>query len=160
MKSGLFAMVVAAGLLGCAGLAASEDAKPAAGEAAIGLSAQQIVSTRRAGMMLSGANMAAIKGVIDRAEDPKSATFATSALVAWSKALPGLFPAGSTTPGSKAKPEIWADRAGFEAAAKAFADDAIILRDFAKAGDAANFATQWAKLRSNCQACHDKYQAK
>ena len=60
-------------------------------------------------------------GVIDRAEDPKSATFATSALVAWSKALPGLFPAGSTTPGSKAKPEIWIDKDGFKAAGgKAF----------------------------------------
>jgi cytochrome c556 len=116
-----------------------------------------LVDTRRAAMMLSGADMAGMKGVIDRGEDPKSAVFAASALAAWAAALPGLFPAGSVSAASKAKPDVWADRAGFEAAARSLATDATQLRDLARASDKAGFAAQWTKVRGNCQACHDKY---
>jgi cytochrome c556 len=116
-----------------------------------------LVDARRAAMMLSGADMAAMKGVIDRGEDPKTAIFAASALSAWAAALPGLFPTGSVSTASKAKPDIWSDRAGFEAVAQSLAADAGQLRDYARANDKAAFAAQWTRVRSNCQACHDKY---
>lgn len=152
--------LMAAAMLGSVGYMANAETDAATVTAAPAqMSAEQIVSARRAGMMLSGSNMGAIKGAIDRAEDPKTMTFAANALVAWSKALPGLFPAGSQTAQSKAKAEIWSDRAGFDGVAKSFTDDALLLRDYAKAGDAASFATQWTKLRSNCAACHDKYKS-
>ena len=38
-------------------------------------------------------------------------------LVQWSEELPTLFPEGSVTAASEARPEVWSDRAGFLAAA-------------------------------------------
>lgn len=144
--------ILAIGLLPAAGHTDSEQtAKP------VQLTPAAIVNARRAAMMLSGANMAGIKGAIDRGDDPKTAAFAATALAAWADALPGMFPAGSSATGSKAKSEVWSDIAGFSAIAKGFAVDAAQLRDYARAGNKEAFAAQWTKVRSNCAACHDKY---
>lgn len=123
------------------------------------IQATDIVAARHAAMMMSGANLAAMKGIIDRGEDVKTGSFAAAGLAAWARAIPGMFPAGSKTPGSKAKAEIWTDWSTFNAIATQFADDAEQLRVLAKAGDAAGFAAQWAKTRENCAACHDRFKS-
>ena len=58
-----------------------------------------------------------------------------------------------------AKPEIWSDRAGFEAKAADYAAAADRLAELAAGDDAAAFAAQLAVVRASCQSCHDGYKS-
>lgn len=122
-----------------------------------GADATGVIAGRQAGMRMSGAIMGGIKGAIDRGDDVKAQAFAARALAGWAKAVPGMFPVGSDVAPTDALPAVWADRAGFEAKAAAYADAATKLADLAKAGDTAGFAAQWAVVRTTCGACHDAY---
>jgi cytochrome c556 len=72
--------------------------------------------------------------------------------------IPELFPEGSLSEKSAAKPEIWQKRSDFEAAAKNFQVQAEKLRDAAQSKDAT--ATQavmreFGKLA--CGSCHTPF---
>lgn len=126
------------------------------------ISGEQAVQARRAGMFMSGAIMASMKAGIDAGASPRAQVFPAGTLARWAGALPGVFPAGSgqgAAEGTKAKAEIWADRADFEAKAAAYAAAATRLQELARADDAAGFAAQWTEVRASCQACHDVYKA-
>ena len=124
------------------------------------ISSEQAVQARRAGMFMSGAIMSSMKAGVDAGASPRSQVFPAGTLARWAGAMPGLFPAGSgTVTGTKAKPEIWTDRADFEARAAAFAAAATRLQELAQADDAAGFATQFTEVRASCQSCHDAYKA-
>jgi len=72
--------------------------------------------------------------------------------------IPMLFPEGSLTDKSKAKPEIWQKRPEFEAAAKNLQAEAEKLRDAAKAKNAE--ATQALVKdfgRKTCGTCHTPF---
>lgn len=72
--------------------------------------------------------------------------------------VPGLFPEGSLTDKSNAKPEIWQKWAEFESAAKNFQAQAEKLRDAAKSKDAA--ATEAVAKdfgRQACGTCHTPF---
>ena len=125
-------------------------------------SAADVVKGRQAAMMLSGVAMGSIKAAIDAGQPPASQRFSTRALSRWAHAVPGMFPAGSGAEAgvqTNAKPEIWSDRAGFEARAADYAAAADRLAELAAGEDAAAFATQWTAVRATCQACHDAYKA-
>ena len=72
------------------------------------------------------------------------------------KAL-ALFPAGSTHPESRAKPEIWSNREEFEKRMKEFQGSAIDLVAAAKSGDRVAEAAQ--KMFDTCKSCHDSFRA-
>lgn len=139
--SGLAALVVA-------GCATAPPAKVGSGD---------VVADRQRLMKLNGASWADvqakakagnIEGIAVNAE-----TMAINAMH-----IASLFPSGSLTEKSKAKPEIWQKWAEFEAAAKNFQAQAEKLRDTARTKDAA--ATQ-AILRDfgrqTCGACHTPF---
>ena len=120
----------------------------------------EIVRGRQAGMMLSGATMGAIKVGIDANQPLQVQRFNTRALSRWAHAVPGLFPEGSGPESgvqTNAKPEIWTDRAGFEAKAADYAAAADRLAELAQGEDAAAFSAQWTVVRASCQSCHDAY---
>lgn len=74
------------------------------------------------------------------------------------KKIPALFPPGSMTPDSKAKPEIWQDWPKFEATAKAMEVEAAKLRDTANSGDkAATEAMVKGFGGKACGACHQPF---
>jgi cytochrome c556 len=146
MRYGTAALAAAAIMFATAAASAGED-KPAAG----------VIEGRQAAMRMSGAVLGAMKGAIDRGDDVKNQGFPASALASWAKAIPGMFPAGSAGPDSGALPAVWSDRAGFEAAAAAYAAAAGKLGDAARAGDTAAFAAAWTQVRATCGGCHDKY---
>jgi cytochrome c556 len=74
------------------------------------------------------------------------------------KQIPALFPEGSMTDKSKAKPEIWQKRADFEAAAKKMEAEAIRLRDTARSGNAqATNAILKDFGRTTCGNCHGPF---
>ena len=107
---------ITAAVLGlmCVGGAANAQGEGAAG----------VVKGRQAGMMLSGVAMGAIKASIDAQQAPSTQRFNSRALARWAHAVPGMFPAGSGAEAgvpTHARPEIWSDRAGFEAKAADYA---------------------------------------
>lgn len=66
----------------------------------------------------------------------------------------GLFPEGSGGGDSRAKPEIWSDRAGFDQAMK----DAITAATaMAAVTDEAAYVPAMKTLGGSCKGCHDKY---
>jgi len=68
-----------------------------------------------------------------------------------------LFPEGSTSDKSRAKPEIWKERAKFDQLYKDTIAAARQLQRLASAGDAAGVKVQIAKLGDACTACHTPF---
>lgn len=120
-----------------------------------------VVAGRQAAFNLSAVTLGAMKSSIDAGASPETQRFASRALVRWAQALPGQFPAGTgeaDLPGqTRAKADIWSDRAGFEQKAADYATAAQALNDMARANDAPGFAAQWAVVRETCNACHATY---
>lgn len=154
MRSLLTRSVLAVGAAALAiGVTATGVARPAA-EAP---SAEALVAARQAAFRLNLASFLAVKAAIARGDDVKTLALPAGAMAGWAQAMPGLFPAGATTPQSKALPTVWSDRQGFEAAAANMAMAAAKLNELARAGDATGFQAQYAVLGGTCAACHDKY---
>jgi cytochrome c556 len=78
-------------------------------------------------------------------------------------ALPELFVAGSAKPErsgkTRALPEIWADKADFEAKFGDFVSAVSAFQSQAGAGQAA-LGPALGKVGATCKACHDAYRAK
>lgn len=60
---------------------------------------------------------------------------------------------------SKLKPEMWANRADFDAKLKDLVDRSAALAEVAKRGDPASTKSAFFKMADACKACHDKYKA-
>lgn len=68
-----------------------------------------------------------------------------------------LFPAGSgreAVPETRAKPEIWTQRAEFDAAINDLIKETAALGDAAKAGNLDAVKAAWPKVAQACGACH------
>lgn len=61
--------------------------------------------------------------------------------------------------GSKAKAELWANRADFDAKLKDLVDRSAKLAAVAKGGDEAKSKQAFLDTAGTCKACHDKYKA-
>lgn len=122
--------------------------------------AATLIPARQSALMLSAVAFGSMKGAIDSGGDVSGQAFAAKALARWAHTLPSLFPAGtgkaSGVP-TKAKDEIWSDRAGFERRAAEYAAAADRLAELAQANDKAAFAAQWTAVRQACSNCHDAY---
>lgn len=116
-----------------------------------------VVQARHAGFRLTLASFLGIKAAIARGDDVKTLVLPASAIAGWGKAIPAMFPPHSDTPESEALPNVWSDRAGFEAAAAKMSAAAATLAALGKAGDTAGFATQYGELGKTCGACHTTY---
>lgn len=123
------------------------------------LTPQQIVAARQAAYHLSGAAMGNMKGVIDSGGDLRTQVYAARGVMRWARVLPTMFPDSTRGVGpTRARPEIWDNRADFEAKAAAYAAAATRLAEVAQSGDAAAFSAQFDATRATCQACHERYQ--
>ncbi|WP_169798342.1 c-type cytochrome [Sphingomonas soli] len=117
----------------------------------------EVIAGRKAAFLMSAGIFGGLKAAVDRGDDVKTLAFPTRGLARWAAALPGMFPAGSTSDASEALPVIWTDRAGFEARAAAYAEATAKLADLARAGDKAGFAAQLGVVNGTCAGCHDTY---
>ena len=124
------------------------------------LSPQQIVAARQASFHLSGAAMGNMKAAIDSGGDVSRQAYAARGVARWARVLPTMFPDSTraVTP-TRARPEIFANRADFEAKAAAYADAADRLAAAAQSGDRDAFAVQHRATAATCAACHELYQA-
>ena len=109
-----------------------------------------IVADRQRLMKLNGASWA------DAQAKFKAGNIETMALN--SEHIPMLFPEGSLTEKSKAKPEIWQKRPEFESAAKNFETWAVKLRDTARTKDPAATEVVMKDFgRQACGTCHTPF---
>jgi cytochrome c556 len=106
----------------------------------------------------------AFKAVNDqlKAEKPDTGVIAAQAHIVRDLAgqIPSWFPAGSgpeTGIKTRAKAEIWADKAGFAAAAKGLEAESAKLETLAKAGDIEAIKGQFKATGGACKTCHDKF---
>ncbi len=68
-----------------------------------------------------------------------------------------LFPEGSTSDDSRAKPEIWQDLDAFVAALNNAKEKAEAVQETGQANDEAAFRAAVAELGGACKGCHDKF---
>ena len=123
-------------------------------------SPQSFVVARQAGMHMATTLMIkGLKRAVTAGTDVKDQGAAADGIAMWADAIPGLFPPGSMAPGSRARPEIWANKADFDARAADLHDAAKRLSAIAATGDKAAFAAQVTEVQARCGACHDKYRA-
>jgi cytochrome c556 len=119
------------------------------------------IAVRHAGMALTNGDFAFIRSVVVAKGDVKPLEGPAKAISMWSALIPAVFPAGSDKGGdTKALPEIWSDRAGFEKIAMALGAAADKLAIAAKAGDADEVAANAKTMGEQCGACHRAYRAK
>jgi cytochrome c556 len=123
----------------------------------------QIVKARQAAYEMSAVTFASLKQGAAGGTDVSKLGFPANALAAWAAALPGMFPAGTGQGAAgidtKAKAEIWTNRAGFEARDADYAAATAKLADLVKAGDSAGFTAQLAVVKKACDSCHADFKA-
>lgn len=107
---------------------------------------------------------AAFKAINDelRKGDPDKAVIArnAAALKTLTAQLPTWFPKGSGPESgfkTDAKPEVWSDAAGFQAAVNRLQVEASRLNELAAAGDINAVKGQARATFGACKGCHDKY---
>lgn len=152
MRKLTLGLVFGAGLAGIVGLAQAQQA-PVPGPNPV-----DIIIGRQAAYDLLQSVVDGMKAGVAAGGDVKMYSDPAKAISAWGHAIPGMFPAGTESGhGTKAKPEVWSDRAGFQAAAAKLSDAADKLAGFADANDKAGFATQFQALGGTCGGCHRAY---
>lgn len=142
-------LLVAAMLVSIPGLAMAHG---------VALKSDEIIAARQGGMALAGGNSDAMKAAVQSGAEVKPFADGAAAMVKWGNAFPALFAAGTESGhDTKAKSEIWSDRAGFQKAAANLVAAAEKLGDAAKSGDKAAFAAAFTATGQACGACHRTY---
>jgi cytochrome c556 len=142
------ALALAATLLLAAGQVAFTQTSPA-----------QIVKERQDAMEKNWTGFYKDMARTIRTDSPDLTLVATNAAKAREhlKKLAQLFPPGTgrdVVPATRAKPEVWTQRADFEAALKALMDANDTIGEDAKTGDVAKVKTDWTVLAKACGGCH------
>ncbi len=151
----------AAALVVAVGLVAGIDRTEAAADA------KTVIEARQKAMKDLGGHMKAINEFVEKGEgDAANVAEHAKAIAETAKIIPEVFPAGtslSDNHGVKtaAKPDIWSDRAGFEAAAANLGEKAGALAKAAEGGDKQMIAASFAELgKDGCGGCHSKFRQK
>lgn len=135
------------------------SAKPAAPAAAPAPSPASLVALREAGMDMSATSLNLLKGASENGMALKKLAFPASGLAKWAAAMPALFADSTRGIPSRARPEVWTNKADFAAKAAALAEATKALAAAANAEDQAGFASALASTGAACKGCHDSFQA-
>ena len=132
------------------GVAIAQDARVA-----------QQVKLRQSAYTVLGAQMG-LMGAMASGRAPYDANAfraAAERAAAMGNYVPELFPAGSITPSSKAKPELWQEQAEFQRLIKDMQTKVTALATTARGGDLEAIKPAFGATGASCKACHDKYKA-
>ncbi|MDJ0386503.1 cytochrome c [Roseomonas sp. E05] len=149
MKQVSLALVLL-GATGLAGLAPSGSAR-AQGD---------VIAQRQAGLKRMSGNLETIKKTLEAKGELSIVAERSQDMVAFFQGFPALFPPGSDKGDTHARPEVWSNRAGFEAAATRMVAAATKLNQVATAGDAGATATAFREAGGTCGACHREFRAR
>jgi cytochrome c556 len=145
-------IIAASALLACGWAVYAKPVAPAAP------SPKELVAARQAGMSLAAATLGSIRGGSANAASLKPFAFPASGLAKWGAAMPALFARNTKLVPSRARPEVWTDKAGFAAKTAEFADATRALAAAAAADDRPGFDAALATVAASCKGCHDSYQ--
>jgi len=121
----------------------------------------EIITMRQANQKRVGELNDGIKKALASGATAASQLEATKDLDDRTHLIKGYFPVGTETGhDTKARPEIWTNRAGFDAAADAYVEAYDKLLVLAQAGDTAGFTAQFATASGTCGACHRNFRAR
>lgn len=129
------------------------------GGLAVAQSADDAIKARKDGFQVFRVSAGAIKKVVDD-NGPASAAVAPAEAIAQQagKQLQH-FPAGSDKGSTKAKPEIWAQWATFEANMKDLETKAAAVATAAKAGNMDAVKAGFGAMGGACGTCHKAFRA-
>lgn len=144
-------------LLAAAVLAAPTALPSFAADTASGLSAEQIIAARQAGYDMSAATFGGMMKATKDGASAKDEGFQAHALAKWAKVVPTMFPAGTATGATKARPEVWSNRDGFNRAAAIYAAATDKLAQLSEANDTPGFTAQLGEVKKACDACHQDF---
>ncbi len=150
-------------LLGLAamGLSGPAPAQTVPAGADLSFPADTLIAARQAGYDLQAGVAASMKTVIEAGGDVKGLVDGAKGLSSYGHVIPALFPDGTQSGhNTKARPEVWSDRAGFQKAAQTFWMEADKLAILADANDKAGFAAQYTVTTQACGACHRAYRVR
>lgn len=115
------------------------------------------IYARKAMMWSMGAHMGGIKAGM-AAKNGKLIAGHARAIAALSPAFAKMFPKGTETGNTRAKPEIWSQMDKFQAAAKVLQTEASALAQVAGTGDMAKIGAQFGKMaKLGCGGCHKPF---
>jgi cytochrome c556 len=153
----MIAMALAAGMTVTAGGALAHNTK---GEVAR-TPGHKAALVRHDNFEKLGANFKRLNDELRKSSpDAQVVTQSAANMKALSAQLPSWFPKGSgkeARPKSEARPNIWSDAAGFNAAASNAQVQISKLHQAALSGDMGSVRSQVRATGGACKACHDKY---
>jgi cytochrome c556 len=116
------------------------------------------IQKRQDAMKGNSAAAKAIKGAVET-KDYATVEAKAKDIMGTADKIVSLFPKGSTTGKTKAKPEIWEKPDDFSKAAKNLSKSADELASAAKAGNAADVDVKVKALGEACNSCHKQFRA-
>lgn len=124
--------------------------------------ADDAVEYRQSALFLMGNHFGRIGAVVKGdARFNKDEVAKNAELVATLSKLPWpAFEGGQTNGKSKAKPEVFSDKAKFQQAAEKMETAVAKLNTVAKGGDLASIKTAFGDAAQTCKSCHDSFRAK
>ena len=117
-----------------------------------------VIQKRQDAMKGNSAAAKAIKGAVET-KDYATVEAKAKDIMGTADKIVSLFPKGSTTGKTKAKPEIWEKSDDFSKAAKNLSKAASELASAAKAGNAADVDVKVKALGEACNSCHKQFRA-
>lgn len=120
---------------------------------------EDAVKYRKAAFTVMGAHFGRIGAMASgKAPFDAAAAAANAEIVATLSKLPYAgFIEGTATGDTRAKPEIWTERAKFDAAASKMQEDVVKLNVAAKSGNLDQLKVAFGAAGQSCKACHDNY---
>jgi cytochrome c556 len=117
-----------------------------------------VIQKRQDAMKGNSAAAKAIKGAVET-KDYATVEAKAKDIGGTADKIVSLFPKGSTTGKTKAKPEIWEKPDDFSKAAKNLGKAASELASAAKAGNADDVDVKVKALGEACNSCHKQFRA-
>lgn len=118
---------------------------------------EDAIKARKDGFQVFRVSMGAVKKVVDDNGPASAAVAPAEAIAAQAGKQLQHFPAGSDKGNTKAKPEIWASWAQFEASMKDLESKAAATVTAAKAGNMDGVKAGFAAMGGACGTCHKSF---
>ena len=121
---------------------------------------EDAIKYRKAAFTMMGAHFGRIGAMASgKAPFDAAAAAANAEIVATMSKLPYAgFIDGTSSGETRAKPEIWTERAKFDAAASKMQEEVAKLNVAAKTGNFDQIKLAFGAAGQSCKACHDNYQ--
>ena len=120
---------------------------------------EDAIKYRKAAFTVMGAHFGRIGAMASGKAPFDAAAAANAEIVATMSKLPYAgFIDGTSSGETRAKPEIWTERAKFDAAASKMQEEVAKLNVVAKSGNLEQIKVAFGAAGQSCKACHDNYQ--